>query len=140
MAVEWTEDLAVGVGVIDDQHKELFRRVDGLLEACKAGKGRQSVGEMLEFLGDYVVTHFSAEENIQLHYAYPNYKLHKAMHESFISDVENLKKKFEAEGATLTMVLETNRVVVDWLVKHIKKADMDLGSYLKSHGYLEGMQ
>ena len=67
---------------------------------------------MLDFLGDYVVTHFSAEENIQLHYSYPNYKLHKAMHEGFISDVEKLKKKFEAEGATLTMVLETNRVFV----------------------------
>ncbi len=39
MPIEWTQDLAVGVKIIDEQHKEIFRRVDALLEACKAGKG-----------------------------------------------------------------------------------------------------
>jgi hemerythrin len=131
MAVEWTQDLAVGVKIIDEQHQEIFRRVDALLEACKAGKGKQAVGGMLTFLEDYIVEHFTAEEAIQMQYAYPSYKAHKQEHERFIQSVEELKKKFEKEGPSLMTVLETNRTVVDWLVKHIKKVDMDLGAYLK---------
>jgi hemerythrin len=64
MAVAWTEELATGIEVIDDQHKELFRRIDGLLEACKAGKGREAVAGVLAFLENYVVEHFAAEEKI----------------------------------------------------------------------------
>lgn len=135
MPVEWTKDLAVGIEVIDDHHKEIFRRVAGLLDACRAGKGKQAVGEVLDFLEDYIVTHFAAEENLQLHYSYPGYKLHKAMHEGFINDVAKLKARFEAEGATLDLVLETDQVVVNWLVSHIKKADKELGDFLRAHGY-----
>jgi hemerythrin len=131
MSVEWTQDLAVGVKIIDEQHKEIFRRVDALLEACKAGKGRVAVGETLHFLEEYVDEHFAAEEAIQVRYEYPDYRAHKQEHEEFFKSVEKLNKKFEKEGPSLTMVLETNRIVVDWLVKHIKKVDMDLGAYLK---------
>jgi hemerythrin len=131
MPVEWTQDLAVGVKIIDEQHKEIFRRVDALLEACKAGKGKEAVGGMLTFLEEYIMEHFTAEEAIQKQYAYPSYKTHKQEHERFIKSVEALKKKFEKEGPSLMTVLETNTTVVDWLVKHIKKVDMELGAYLK---------
>ncbi|MHB1162771.1 MAG: hypothetical protein ACYC3V_20925 [Chloroflexota bacterium] len=44
MPVRWTPDLSVGVTLIDDQHKELFKRVNQLLEAaafpcCHRGNG-----------------------------------------------------------------------------------------------------
>ncbi len=131
MSVEWTQDLAVGVKVIDEQHKEIFRRVDVLLDACKSGKGKAEVGEILKFLEDYVDEHFAAEEAIQVRHSYPDYATHKQEHEDFIKSVGKLNKKFEKEGPSLTMVLETNTVVVGWLVKHIKKTDMELGKYLR---------
>lgn len=40
MALTWTDDLAVGFGLIDSQHKELFSRFNALLQACREGKGR----------------------------------------------------------------------------------------------------
>ena len=30
MAIEWTEDLATSVVEIDDQHKEIFKKMDDL--------------------------------------------------------------------------------------------------------------
>ncbi len=131
MSVLWTQDLAVGVKVIDEQHKEIFRRVDGLLEACKTGKGKDAVEGTLNFMEDYLVQHFIAEENIQLHYAYPGYQLHKKEHEGFIRDVGVLREKFKREGPSLMMAAEISRTLVDWLVKHIKKSDMELGEFLK---------
>ncbi len=34
MAIEWTMGLSTGVDEIDDQHKELFKRINRLLDAC----------------------------------------------------------------------------------------------------------
>ncbi len=36
--IEWTVDLSISIEKIDNQHKELFKRVNMLLEACKIGK------------------------------------------------------------------------------------------------------
>ncbi len=128
----WTDDLATGVTLIDEQHKEIFRRVDSLLAACREGKGRERLWEMIEFLSEYVVMHFGAEEKIQSSNGYPGYEAHKGFHEQFMKDFAKLKEDFEAQGATIKMVMETNRIVVDWLVHHIRREDKALANFLKS--------
>ena len=135
MGVEWTENLATGISVIDDQHKELFTRINGLLEACNSGKGKDAVAGVLSFLESYVIEHFAAEEKIQRDYIYPGYKDHKAIHDAFMTDVANLKQQFAEKGPSLTMVLTTKETVVDWLIHHIMKVDRQLGDYLKQSGY-----
>lgn len=37
MSMAWSEDLTIGVAQIDQQHRELFRRFDALLVACRQG-------------------------------------------------------------------------------------------------------
>ncbi len=131
MAIEWTEDLAVGVEIIDDQHKELYQRINRLLEACTQSKGREVVGETIKFLEDYVVTHFGQEEGYMQKYNYPEYLKHKGYHAEFIKSFEELKAKFESDGPGPHIVIMTNRVVVGWLNSHIRNVDKLLGAYLK---------
>lgn len=132
MAIEWNNDLSIGVDEIDNQHKELFRRINALLDACTQGKGKGEVGRVINFLEDYIVKHFNAEEAIQKKHAYPDYESHKTLHDEFRKSFSELKKSFETEGAGLPLVLRTNRTVVDWLVKHIGRVDKVLGGFLKS--------
>jgi hemerythrin len=87
---------------------------------------------MLNFLEDYIVIHFTAEENIQKKYNYPDYEAHKSLHLKFIQDFSALKKNFDAEGPSLPIVLQINRIVVDWLINHIKKVDKALGEFVKT--------
>ncbi len=82
-----------------------------------------------------MVEHFAAEEKIQRDYIYPGYKDHKAMHDAFMTDVAELKQQFAEKGPSLTMVLATNKTVVDWLIHHIMKVDKELGKYLRTSGY-----
>lgn len=131
MAVEWKESLAVGVKEIDDQHKELFKRVNDLFEACNQGKGKEEVGKIINFLGDYVISHFNTEEKLQQKYNYPDYPSHKKEHELFIQEFTELKKQFEAEGPTGLFVIKINKKVIDWLIQHIGRVDKALGAYLK---------
>jgi hemerythrin len=132
MAYVWTPAWSVGVDSIDEQHKELFARVNALIAAASQGKGREEIGSVVQFLGDYVARHFVDEEKLQIKYAYPHYSEHKAEHSRFILDFAVLKKEFTEQGATSTTVIAIQRRVGDWLVNHIHKVDVQLGEYLKT--------
>ncbi|WP_224982205.1 bacteriohemerythrin [Geomonas agri] len=131
MNIEWTSDLAIGVTEIDEQHKEIFRRFDRLLTACNEGKGNEEVLKLLVFLEDYVKEHFAAEEKLQKGSDYPDYPAHKAQHVAFINDVDKLTRSFRDEGATLPLVIQTNRTLANWLIQHIKKVDTAFAKYLR---------
>lgn len=132
MAILWSDDLATGVGVIDSQHKELFRRINSLLEACNIGKGKEEVNTVIKFLEDYVVTHFSEEERHMINFKYPDYDHHKSEHLKFGENFSKLKDHLQTDGIGLTAVIMTNQLVVDWLRNHIRRIDKDLGSFLKT--------
>ena len=132
MAIEWTKDLAVGIAKIDEQHQELFRKIDQLLEACRQCKGKETVGETIRFLGDYVIEHFGNEERYMDRYNYPESAGHKEQHRQFINSFQELKKKFETDGPGTNIVILTNRIVVNWLNSHIRNVDKVLGVFLKT--------
>lgn len=132
MPIQWTEDLSIGNKEIDNQHKELFNRINQLLDACNKGLGKEVAGKTLIFLEDYIITHFTSEEGLQRKHNYPDYEAHKSLHVKFIKEFNELKKRFEAEGPTLPIVLQINRTVVDWLINHIKKVDKAVGEFVKT--------
>ncbi|HEX2952453.1 MAG TPA: bacteriohemerythrin [Bacillota bacterium] len=131
-SIQWTTYLSVGIDFIDDQHKELFNRINILLEACNNGKGKEVISGTFDFLQSYVVQHFQAEEAYMTRYNYPAYPEHKVQHDRFIEDVLKLKSQLDSEGASGLIVIQTNRVVVNWLNKHIRNVDTLLGEFLKS--------
>lgn len=134
MALQWTEVLATGIADIDNQHKELFKRINSLFDACQHGKGKGEVMNVLKFLEDYIETHFSAEERLQKGHSYPDYTSHKAMHEQFRKDFYEFKNKLGQTGATLSTVIITNSLLSSWWTEHIGKVDKALGAFLRDKG------
>lgn len=134
MAIEWKEDLAVGIKEIDDQHKELFGKVGALFDACSAGKGKENIDPIIKYLQDYVVLHFGAEEKLMTKYAYSDYTAHKTQHDQFIKDFLNLKENIEKNGVSGLTIVQLNQTLVDWLIKHIRKTDKAFGAFLKEKG------
>jgi hemerythrin len=129
MAIGWRDDLLTGVEEIDTQHKELFRRFDDLLNACNEGKGNEEVLRLFTFLDEYVVAHFTAEERIMRLCGYRDYLEHKQEHRGFVRRLEELKRKFRDEGAGLTLVISTNKMMIEWLTRHIDKMDKEIAAY-----------
>ncbi len=129
--IEWTKDLAIGVKQIDQQHQEIFTRVNALLEASSRGDGTDRVAATLQFLATYVVDHFTAEERAMRDAAYPGYADHRKLHAAFLADFEALKGRFQKEGASVAVTLDVQRRVVGWLVHHIRKDDKALGAFLQ---------
>ena len=131
MAITWTEDLAVNIPEIDDQHKELFDRINLLFEACNKGEGRTEIGRTILFLEDYVKTHFSEEEKNMVSSQYPGYGAHKAQHAQFTDNLNSIKRQLNEEGPGVHIIIQTNRLVIDWLKDHIRTVDKAFGAYLQ---------
>lgn len=132
MAIQWKEDLSTGSVKIDNQHKEIFRRINGLLDACNEGKGKTEVCGVIDFIDDYIVTHFGEEEKYMVAHGYPGYAEHKKEHEKFIKNFLALKKQVDTDGPGVHTVIATNQMVVAWFLDHIRKVDKQLGAFMKT--------
>lgn len=131
MAFIWTKDLETGNMQIDNEHKQLVKAADDLVTACSQGKGRQEIGNAVEFLSNYTKTHFAHEEELQVKYKYPEYAVHKSWHQSFIKEIETVATKLKAEGANIAIVAEVN-AKIGQLITHIRTFDLKLAQFIQS--------
>jgi hemerythrin len=134
MGIQWRDSFSIGVDAIDNQHKELLLRFDRLLNACQAGQGVEELKKLQTFLEEYVHTHFNDEEALQRHNHYPDYENHRAEHIYFINQINKLKSETQEEGISAHHVVETNNMLLKWLLNHIAQVDTKLGAFLKSLG------
>lgn len=132
--LQWEPAMETKVGEIDRQHKELVKQVNELVEAMKSGKGRQLVGDVLVFLGKYAVQHFGTEEALMQKHKYPQYETHKGIHEAFKQDFGKLAQEFQDGSQNLSLTIQVQQRVLDWLKKHILGTDQELAKYLKTCG------
>ncbi len=129
MGLQWTHALSVGVEQIDEQHRELFRRVDRLLDAMIANDRAEGM-RLVAFLREYVQLHFSAEEALMHARNYPGLADHATEHAAFSADLDSLAGEFLAQGPTAALVLELERRVCGWLRDHVSLRDVALGRFL----------
>jgi hemerythrin len=135
--MEWSEKLAVGVATIDSQHKELFKRINNLVLAIKEHRCRSEIDGTLKFLDDYARVHFAEEEKHMKETNYGGYEGQVEAHKKYLSSLAELKAEASlprVPGSTYDLSATTNQVVVDWIVDHILKLDMQFGEYLKKRG------
>ena len=126
----WNASLETGIPRIDEQHKELFRQVDILMDRSQTDR----IPATLEFLGKYVVKHFNDEQVMHVSYKYPKAEAHKKLHADFIAKYKEMKSKFDTAGNKLSVAMEINRLCIRWLMEHIMGHDKDFANYYKSLG------
>lgn len=131
MAFQRNEDMITGINTIDCSHRWLFIMVDDLLSAMDEGKGRQALDRVFEYL-DYYVRKLQSEEKVMVGYNYDRYPLQKIEHRQFVRDISRLREEFDARGATLHLVVHTQKKLCNWLADHVKKEDKQLGAFVKS--------
>jgi len=130
MGIEWTPRLAVGVESIDSQHRELFDRVNRLLAAMESQQGEVEVKRLVAFLGDYVVSHFGAEERLMQQHGYPDFPAHQRIHAEFVKELGKLRGELEKQGPSAALAIQLNRRVCDWLLDHVGRTDRAVGAFL----------
>jgi hemerythrin len=134
MNIRWTEDLTTGIMDIDEQHRELFRRIDALDDACRRQEGLEELGRYMAFLMEYVTCHFTAEEREMTTHRYPDLQKHEAEHEKFKKEINALNAMIRMTGAHMSHVQTALVTSVEWLVDHVKRTDRELAEFLVKQG------
>lgn len=126
--VVWTDALSVGVPKIDAQHKRLVDYINQLNDAMRANKSHQVLVGIVEKLKNYVVEHFSSEEDLFSRSAYPDVASHKRTHEKFVEKIATFEN--DLKKGRVTVQIDVLNFLKDWLVKHIMGTDKQYGPYV----------
>jgi len=132
MGFSWSADYATGVDEIDAQHRELLAQIDRLLGALRSDPA--AVRRLLDFLGDYALSHFELEERLMERQAYPEAEAHRAAHASFVGAFGRIRYDYDLDGLTEGMVELISSWLVEWLKDHILGTDRKLGRWLTAQG------
>jgi hemerythrin len=127
-----TEDMKIGIEIIDTQHQELFDRFNELSSLASENL-KEEIQKTLGFLDNYVVQHFSDEEEIQKQCNYPLFEWHKEQHKAFVQTFQKLEADFIANGTTTTFIINLDNALVGWLKHHITSADVEFGKYYREY-------
>jgi hemerythrin len=126
MALQWTPAMSTGVPELDAQHQELFRQVNALNDAMLQRQGAAKVVQTIDFLLDYAVKHFSAEEACMHRHNCPTAAANKKSHEAIKQVLLEKRRLIDQKGASSLMVIELKGILSDWLTTHIAAVDTRL--------------
>lgn len=132
MSIIWMDNLSVNDDSIDSQHKQLIAKINELLEATSKGKGKEMVSPIIDFLGKYVLEHFSFEEKYMSEHNYPNLVEHRKIHQDFIKKFIEFKGKIAKLGVSASLTIEVQHFLGEWLIQHIAKEDHKYADYIKA--------
>jgi hemerythrin len=129
--LEFDPILLTGVDDIDRQHRELFARIGALLDAARDRRSKEEVLRTMEYLGEYAVDHFAAEEREMHRTEYPRAEGHRLEHRQFVKELEVLRQELATEGPTVLFIIRVGNRVTEWLREHIYRTDKLLGEWLR---------
>lgn len=132
--ITWMSDLAVGIGLIDQQHKMLIKHLNDLSQSLASNQGPKKIATTLNFLIDYTDFHFTEEEKHMAANEYPELDAHKKKHEEFKATLSSMEEDLEEEGATQLLADSIDNLLVRWLFEHIRMVDVAFGKFLKEKG------
>jgi len=123
--IMWRESLCIGDEVIDEQHRQLFKKAGELLAEVNSTKTerKQKCVEIILFLKDYAIAHFADEEAYQKSIGYKDFDMHKKIHDEFKKDVGHHEQKLIASDFADNDVREFTGMLIAWLLYHVSEAD-----------------
>ena len=134
----WKDKYRLGVPLIDEQHFELFQRVDAFLTTLRAGDSWDEkvarVNETLEFMKAYVVEHFRDEEAYQKEIGYPACEAHRKIHKDMVAYVVAVSEEYESLGCNEQMMQQFAGKLLAWLINHVAAEDQRIATYAIGKG------
>ena len=120
--MEWTDDLDVGFGEINEQHKRWIAIYNKAHERMMGGRELETLAvDALREMVDYTRYHFECEEKLMADIGYPDLERHSSLHLSFTRRLDEISD--QVERGTIFLNSEIIKVIQSWLVNHIMTED-----------------
>ncbi len=125
----WQDDLNTGIDIIDAQHQRIVEMINRL-HVTNRTMERIAVGEVIDELVDYTLSHFAFEEELMEEAGYPFCAAHKRVHEVFTKRVAEYRMRFQAGE---DIVDDLRSLLSRWLFNHIRSDDKAYADSVKRH-------
>jgi hemerythrin len=130
-AIQWTQDMSVGIESIDADHQILVGMVNRLDRAIKAARGEDSVSGILDALLDYTTYHFGREEALMQACGYPDLDAHRHTHKVLRTQVAHIRDRHLGNPETIHD-REVLAFLKNWLTSHIMGRDKFYAPFMTS--------
>lgn len=127
---EWTPDMEIDGGAIDDDHRQLIALINQLHEHTVESRGREAVGQVLRDLIRYTEEHFKREEAVMAAVGYPLTAEHHQQHERLVDRMQELNHLHATHSLAVSSLLSL--ACRDWLSLHIGRSDRDLAQHIQA--------
>lgn len=128
MSVVWSDEYAIGVPEIDEQHKKLFELAGDMLDLLKNDLIMDKYDEIVKLLDElqaYTKYHFEAEEAYMEKIGSRKLLIQKFSHKEFLDKIACVDLN-QIDNAQNQYLMEILNFVLDWLVEHIMKEDKQI--------------
>ena len=119
----WKDKYEIGVALIDNQHRELFRCVDTFLQVLRSSVSSEeqakNAKETLVFMNWYVVKHFRDEEIYQSGIGYSDSEAHKKSHEDMVRYIAQLSCEYAESGYDEPLMQRFAGKILAQLIHHV---------------------
>jgi hemerythrin len=132
--IAWSNDFALGIDEIDEQHKALVGMINALDASTHQEYSPEAVRRLLAELNDYVRDHFAFEERLMAGGGCSRELVtrHLGEHSYFRSVLKDLTSDFENGRRNITVTLI--EYLVHWLLHHIVVVDRAMAGQLSAVG------
>ncbi len=125
----WSSDLDTGIHVIDEQHKRIVEYINELID-LKNSPEKGKIGNVIDELVDYTISHFAFEESVMEDAGYAFLSPHKKIHELFTKKVASITERFKSGEDVVDDLL---LLLKKWLINHIQNEDGDYIDTVQHH-------
>lgn len=128
--IEWSSDMSVGSDVLDGHHKMIIDCLNQLHPLIDAKGKDDEVRAVLAKLEEFVLVHFSEEEQCMKKVGYPYWQAHKSQHDKMYDIVFDMISELEHGRSVDAKHLFS--ILYEWLFNHIMKEDKKYVYYLQN--------
>jgi hemerythrin-like metal-binding protein len=127
-ALEWTNEYALGIEDIDNQHRKIVDTINKISKSTKTGhRDQKLIKDILSELSNYVKEHFSFEEQLFMSTEYPDRIRHEQRHKRFTKEVIDLYHLSKTTFVDLRPILG---FLTGWFTDHIQGIDRQYLQYI----------
>ncbi|MDJ0814197.1 MAG: hemerythrin family protein [Woeseiaceae bacterium] len=122
--IEWRSEFAVGIEIVDHDHRELVGRIKGRQLELAVCEDPDRIIEILDKIYTDIAEHFALEERIMEQMNYPALAEHQEDHQTLLEDLREIMVEVEDFGALDEIQLTDD--LDRWFSDHFRVHDAKL--------------
>jgi hemerythrin len=130
----WSKRLALGIPLIDGQHRNLVERLEALLKALQSGHPAHELRQCLDFVERYTQEHFQTEEHYMQLHSFPGIEAHQELHRQFRESVRKARRFIEGDPQSSQSLKLVRSILINWYLQHIRGNDQEYVAHFRDQG------